>query len=229
MRVPSRPQSNFRYPLSRILSSEGAVRVLRELMRHGGEVAIPRLAEATKLNQQTVRNVLHGDLTMTGIVEMVGQGRSTLYRARTTYPLYPQLDELFAQEEARVQRTFQTLAAIAREAAPDLLALWVFGSVARVEDEPGSDLDIALVVPDEISADAAASDLRERVAPLLDPERVTVSVVGLSADDVLRLAADETPWWRNVSAEAQPVLGLPPTALFEHLRTSRNKGGTQAA
>src|SRR5258708_3294143 len=102
MRVPSRLQSNFRYPLSRILSSEGAVRVLRELMRHGGELAIPRLAEASKLNQQTVRNVLHGDLARTRIVESVGQGRSTLYRVRPVHPLHHVLCQLFPADNAQL-------------------------------------------------------------------------------------------------------------------------------
>ncbi len=229
MRVPSRLQSNFRYPLSRILSSEGAVRVLRELMRHGGELAIPRLAEASKLNQQTVRNVLHGDLARTGIVESVGQGRSTLYRVRPVHPLHHVLEQLFAEAAARVQRTFQKLAAAAREAGPAVLAAWIYGSVARGDDEPGSDLDVALVVADEKSIESTLSAFRERLPPLLDPEQVSASVVGLSAKDVLRLAADETPWWRNVAAEAQPVLGLPPTVLVPHLRAIREGSGTQAA
>jgi len=229
VRVPSRLQSNFRYPLNRIFSSEGAVRVLRELTRHGGELAIPRLAEATKLNQQTVRNVLLGDLTRSGIVETVGQGRSTLYRVRAKYPLYPLIDHLFAAEEARIQRIFQTLTTAAPAAAPDVLAVWIFGSVARGDDEPGSDLDVALVVPDADSIESAVSAYRERLSSLLDSERITVSVVGMSSDDVLRLAADEAPWWRNVAAEAQPVLGLPPAPLVEHLRSTRGGGGTRAA
>ncbi len=228
MRVPSRRQSYFRYPLSRILASEGAVRVLRELIGHAGETAIPRLAEATKLNHQTVRNVLLGDLAAAGIVEMVGQGRSTLYRARATHPLYSLLAQLFAAEDARVELTVQTLAGAARATVPGVLAVWMFGSVARGDDHPGSDLDVALVVPQETS-ETALADYRERVSSALDSELVPVSVVGLSVDDVLRLDAEDAPWWRNVVADAQPVLGLPPAALAEHLRSNQAPGGGWAA
>src|SRR5258708_629041 len=206
MRVPSRSQSNFRYPLSRILSSEGAVRVLRELIRHGGEVAIPRLAEATKLNQQTVRNVLLGDLTRTGIAETVGQGRSTLYRARTTHPLHPVLDQLFAVEEVRVQRAFQTLAEAARAAASDVLAVWIFGSVARGDDEPSSDLDVALVVSDAISTETAVSTYPERASSMLDSQPITPSSVAVSSRDVQRLAATETTRSQNRAPAAHPLL-----------------------
>src|SRR5438105_4504090 len=131
MRVPSRSQSFLRHPLNHVLRTEGAVRVLRELLASGNAVAIPRLAHATRLSPQTVRNILLGDLLTTGIVETIGQGRATLYRARVAHPLYAPLAQLFDMEQRRFEHIVQTLVSSAKATAPDVLAVWIFGSTAR--------------------------------------------------------------------------------------------------
>ena len=82
MRTPTRAQSYFRYPLNRVLASEGAVRIIRELARHGRERSVPALARATKLSAQAIRNVLT-DLTTIGIVEAIGQSASILFSKTT--------------------------------------------------------------------------------------------------------------------------------------------------
>ncbi|MDQ6674165.1 MAG: nucleotidyltransferase domain-containing protein [Chloroflexota bacterium] len=225
MRVPTRPQSYFRCPLNRILASEGAVRVLRELALRGGELSIPPLALATKLNKQTVRDTLLGDLAATGVIEPVGQGRSVSYRLRTAHPLHGAITHLFEAEEAHAQRVFQALEEAAQAIAP-VLAIWIYGSVARGEDTPGSDFDVALVLP-ETNTEPAVAVYRERLRPVLDREQVYASVVGLSPADILRLLEEDAPWWRNVVAEAHPVQGLPPARLADHLR--RTQGGKRVA
>lgn len=215
MRVPSRPQSYLRYPLSRILASAGAVRVLRALARHGGELSIPMLVRPTGLSTEGIRNVLRA-LSAVGVVESLGQGRSVLYRLRRAHPLYQPLSHLFEAEDARARRVFGALHEAAQVAVPDALAVWVYGSTARGEDAPGSDLDVALVVPRQ-EAELAAAAFREQLAPVLDREQVTLSAIGLSGADVRRLAGRDDPWWRNVVADAQPVLGPAPAMLAERL------------
>lgn len=218
MRVPSLPQSYLRYPLSRILASEGAVRVLRELARHGGELSVSALIGPTRLSTQAVRNVL-GSLAATGVVEPIGQGRSVLYRVRSAHPLLAPLAHLFAEEEARVGRVFRALREAARAAAPTALAVWVYGSAARGEDSPGSDLDVALVVPEQ-DVESATAAFREHLAPELDREHVALSAVGLSPTDVRRLAESGDPWWRTLAADAQPLVGPMPAALAERVYTA---------
>src|SRR5438094_489265 len=68
MRTPTAPQSHIRYPLSRIFVSEGAVRVLRELDRHGGELSVPALVAATRLSSGAVRALVQDDLVAAGVV-----------------------------------------------------------------------------------------------------------------------------------------------------------------
>jgi predicted nucleotidyltransferase len=226
VRTPTLPQSHFRNPLSRVLASEGAVRVLRELARHGGERSVPALADAARLSKGAVRGLVEDDLAVAGIVERVGTGRNVLYRLRTDHPLRAALDRLFEEEEARTRRVLDGLAEGARDAAPNVLAVWVYGSVARGEDAPGSDLDVALVVPDADS-ELATDRFRAKLVPLLEREGVGASILGLSTADVGRLAATEDPWWLNVVADALPVLGPPPAILADRLRTASSQPATE--
>jgi predicted nucleotidyltransferase len=225
MRAPTAPQSHFRYPLNRVFGSEGAVRVLRELARHGGELSVPALVEATRLSAGAVRAIVGDDLAAVGIVERVGSGRSVLYRLHRDHPLRGALEQIFEEEDARRRRVLDLLATAARETTPDVLAVWVYGSVARGEDAPGSDLDVALVLPYP-DPNEAADRYRAAISPLLDREHASASVLVLSAADIDRLAVSDDPWWRNVVADALPVLGPPPAVLAQRLRA--NTGGAGA-
>lgn len=221
-------QSYFRYPLNRIFASEGAVRVLRELARHGGELSVPSIADATKLSREAVRRLLQGDLSATGVVERLGSGRLALYRLRADHRLRGALDLLFVEEEARVRRLFDALARAAHTAAPDVLAVWVYGSVARGDDAPTSDVDVALVLPGD-DLEPAIDGYRAELAQMLDQEKADLSVVGLAAADVLRLAEGDDSWWRNVAADAIPVFGPSPPMLAQRLRTAPTVGRAGAA
>lgn len=222
MRTPSEPQSYLRYPLNRILASEGAVRVIRELARHGGEQSVAGLAGATRLSKGAVRHLLQADLLMAGIVESVGTGRNVLYRLNRGHPLHAPLHRLFEEEEAHARHLLDVLAAAARDAAPNVLALWLYGSVARGDDAPGSDLDVAIVLTDADPAPAVAR-YRARLAPLREVEPGGISVVGLSADDVARLSAADDPWWRNVVTDGLALLGPPPGVLAQRLRMADDR------
>jgi len=221
VRTPTRAQSYFRYPLNRILASEGAVRILRELARHGRERSVPALARATKLSAQAIRNVL-ADLTTIGIVEAIGQERTVLYRLQAAHPLYRPLAHLFEEEEQRVARVFAALRETATQAEPETLAIWMYGSAARGDDTPTSDLDLVLVTSNT-DVESASATYKEALSGMTDAERVSLSVVGLSQADVRRLAADNDPWWHNLVSDAQPVVGPAPEVLAARLAATKRR------
>src|SRR5690606_3394207 len=94
MRTPDHPGSFLRFPLNTLFSAPGSVRVLRELLQSNGPLAVSELASRTRLSAQGVRNTLV-QLRLGGMVEQLGEGRSRLYRADVSHPLYIPLGSLF--------------------------------------------------------------------------------------------------------------------------------------
>lgn len=214
MRTPAAPESYLRFPTSTLLATPGSIRVLRELLRAESPVAVRTLADATLLTPQTVRNALAA-LQRGGLVEGLGEGRSRLYRADPGHPLYLPMGSLFQAEEDRFETVVHALATAAANLTPTPLSVWVYGSVARGEDSPDADLEVALVAGDD-DVDTAVDRFREMVGPLQDVQRVWISVVGLSRGDVRRLAAGDR-WWTGATDPSVPVFGRPPEELAREL------------
>ncbi|MEX2608841.1 MAG: nucleotidyltransferase domain-containing protein [Gemmatimonadota bacterium] len=224
MPPPSTSQSALRFPLSAIFSSEGNVRVLRELFRHGGELSAPSIAKRVGLSRQHTTRILRG-LAALEVVESVGVGGHPSHRARRIHPLYAVLDGLFHVEAQRFGEIADAIRTAAR-ADPPPEAVWLYGSVARREDTPGSDVDVAVVIPGgDMAVDRAADEIRERLARSEETLGFSASVVAISLDDVLRLSAGDS-WWTNVTREAIALDGPDPAQLAAHMRRKQNRQGT---
>jgi predicted nucleotidyltransferase len=211
-------QSYLRHPLSSLLGSEAVVRVLRELALHGRELSTPLPARRTGLTDPSVRSVL-AQLRDARLLRVYGQGRAASYQLDVAHPLGAMLLELFIREDQRPKSLFDAL----RDAAERLgvLALWLFGSAARGQDRVGSDLDLLLAVEDEAEVDRVADAFRDVVAEIGEEQRLTISVVPVSGDDVLRLAGTDDPFWRELLADAQPLHGPGPQSLLAALKRAR--------
>jgi len=211
-------QSFTRYPLSMMLANEGHVRVLRELSRHGGELSVSMLSDRTSLTGQGVRNALEA-LVDCGAAAVIGTGRTKLYRIGR-HPVMAAIQVLFAAEEATYAGFMDTLKA-AVQGDKGILAAWVYGSVARGEDGPASDTDIAIVTGDaevEPVADALRHTLSEQAGRL----PATPSVVALGVSDILRLAEGD-PWWDGLVRDAKPLKGSRPDVFAKTLARDRNR------
>lgn len=209
-------QSVQRYPLTTILGTDATVRLLRELARHGGMLSAPELVRRTGLAVASVARGLEV-LERVGVVEALGSGRAVLHRLRTDHPLARALDTLFEAEDARFRDVLDSVRQAAGVAGAGVVAVWLYGSVARGEDGPGSDLDLVLVADPDVLP-ALADALRDGL--LAPGERLgfTPSVVALGTQDVLRLDAGHDPWWTSLVGDALAVLGPRPGELASLLR-----------
>jgi DNA-binding transcriptional ArsR family regulator len=214
MRTPDAPDSFLRFPLSTLLSTPAAVRVLRELLEADGPVAVSALATRTGLSTQGVRNTLVL-LRSGGLVEQLGAGRSRLYRADVGHPLYVPLGSLFHAEAERHETIMDALHSALSSLVPAPLGAWIYGDVARGQDGPEEDLEVALVAPDE-DVQAPVERLREMLGPIQEVQRVWISVIGLSPSEVRRLSAGDR-WWKKATRPHLTVFGKGPDELADEL------------
>jgi predicted nucleotidyltransferase len=124
----------------------------------------------------------------------------------TRHPLAAALKALFEEERARwtaLQDDLRDGLAVQE----DIGAAWLYGSVARGEDEPGSDVDIVLVL-NEGTLDAAQR-VRDELQALGDRLNLHFSTVVLTPAELALLRQDD-PWWSNVTRDAKVLKGGSP-------------------
>lgn len=216
-------QGFLRYPLSTLLSTEAAVRVLRELALHGEELTTSQLAVRTGITNQSVRNVL-ASLARAGLLRTYGQGRAASYQLDRGHPVARMLVDLFRSEDQRVGIIHRLVGEAAERVEPRPLAVWLYGSAARGEDRVDSDVDLLLVVPEGNDAEKAAEGFREEVKEVEKEHHISISVVAVDEGDVLRLARTGDPFWREIVSDAVPIHGGPPEALLARLRKPPRSG-----
>jgi len=211
-------QSTLRYPLTEILGSVACVRTLRELMRHGGELSASTLVLRTGLAKRSVQTAL-GALEAMEVIDALGFTRGRLFRVRRAHPLAAALDQLFDAEEQRFNAVLEAMRKAA-EHCSGLLAVWVYGSVARGEDRAGSDLDIA-VVAEPAAISEVQETMRDRLNDAGSRLAFAPSVVAIDTQDVLRLAATNDPWWKGINRDALTIVGDDPDRLLQRLTRAR--------
>ena len=207
----SKPQSALRQPLTGLLGTAGNVRVLRELALHGGDLGTATLAQRSGLTIQQVRRVL-GSLREQGVVDVIGSGHARLFKLRPLHPLGPVLAALFTAEADAFRTLWLNLLKRVKKMEAQTHGVWLHGSVARLEDQPGSDVDLVAVSNEPRKA---ADTLRVGLASLERDRGLTISIVGLDLADVARLAAGHDPWWSTLVRDAKVLAGASPRTLIE--------------
>lgn len=220
------PDSSIRYPLNSVLGAESNIRVLRELCLHGGYSSVTRLSDRTGLVRNSTLNAL-SNLQQYGLVIEEGTARSRLYRINSEHPLSDLIGRLFAAESDRFHRIFEEIKASGESERSRIVSLWLYGSVARREDNVGSDVDIGLI--------ARPGDLEDVVEAVRDHLREVgkrlfflPNVVGLDFSDVERMARDDDPWWKSSIDDAIVLLGQHPRDVARQLVDGRGDGQKRA-
>ena len=196
-------QSHLRFPLTRLLGNGGNVRVLRALMAYGAPLGATQLSREAGLTPQGTRLVLDS-LVSQGLVGVWGQQRSQVFSVVAEHSFASALKLLFEQERARWDDLLHALNETL-QARKEVRSAWLYGSVARGQDAPHSDVDIAIV----LGTAGTADKIREALVALGDRFRIQFSVVALSPSDVAKLAPDDR-WWTDVMRDAKVLKGVGP-------------------
>lgn len=220
------PDSSIRYPLNGILGAESNIRLLRELCLHGGYISATHLAERTGLARNSTWNALNS-LLQYGLIVEEGTDRSRLFRFNSEHPLAGSIGQLFKAESKRLHNIFEEIKAGGKKLSSRIVGMWLYGSVARREDHPGSDVDIGLIAgPDDLAeiVEAVREHLREAGERLF----FLPNVVGLDFNDVERMARDDDPWWKSCVADAFVMLGKRPEDVAQELLRGNRDGKKRA-
>ena len=211
MRPPAKPSSFFYQPLDSILGTVGMVRVLRVLSLQRGGMAASAIAIRAGLGKPGTGRVLER-LSATGMVVASGTGRSPQYQLAEHHRLALAIRQLFEREAARIDRFLERIRVASRRMKPVPKAVWLVGSVARGRDNVQSDVDLAIV-----QTNASMEGLRSlntMVVKAADELGLSISLVAFTPQDLERHSKSRSEWWRNLMADAIPVLGPAPRSLI---------------
>lgn len=189
MRPTAKRQSHVRCPLNLILGTEARIRLLRVLYLTDIPVGVSELARQTSLQVGGVAKVC-ADLEDLGAIEVVGRGsHGRQYRRRPGFRLANQLQALFAEERAAIERMLEELRQAARGFGSTLRSCWIAGSFAAGTDTPADAIEVGAIV-----APTDADDVKQALwTRLLDLQQRYDVVMELRVDtmaDVLAAGAD---------------------------------------
>ena len=192
----------YREPLDDILGNKLKLRILRLFCMTRGEYTGREMAKLTGYSQTYAIRAL-ADLEANGLLFRRHVGRSHLYSLNDAHMMVEELTRLFNLERDALERLVQRF----KDAlGDDLLSIIVFGSVARGEERPDSDIDMVLKLRDgsrgvvEGKIDAVSNAVTAASGNPVSPVLITASEL-----ENMRGKKDKKGMWAEVLGE-EPVI-----------------------
>jgi predicted nucleotidyltransferase len=147
------------------------------------------------------------ELAALGVVIRREAAGQHLYTFNREHVLANAIQHVFAEEERRSSLILERIRSVAAEAGA--LYAGVFGSAARREDRPGSDLDLFMIVEHEEAKDRSMDALVLAIEDLREHYGVRLSPVVVALVEARRQAREESPLVQDVLRDARRVHGRP--------------------
>jgi predicted nucleotidyltransferase len=112
---------------------------------------------------------------------------------------------LFDEEEKAYSGAVELLRGCVGE-NKGVIAAWIYGSVARGQDRPNSDIDVAIVAHDT-ELGRVSEEVRNAIGELADRRPLPASIVSLGESDI-PARAKATKWWESLLEEAIVLKGI---------------------
>jgi predicted nucleotidyltransferase/biotin operon repressor len=136
----------YTHPLDDLLSQKSKVRILRYLTNSGLELSGRQIANEIGMSPWVCHQAL-GELRDQGVLLMRNVGNTHLYRLNSRHYLVQDLLLPLFRKERKLLDT--VIAEITNDLPASVISLILYGSVARSEEEPFSDIDLLAVTISE--------------------------------------------------------------------------------
>jgi predicted nucleotidyltransferase len=192
----------YSHALDDVLGNKLKLRILRLFCTSGGEYTGREIARLTGYSQTYALRAL-SDLEANGLLHRRDVAKAHLFSLNEEHMLVEELEKLFELERDALAKVAQNLK---EELGENLRSIIVFGSVARGEERPNSDIDMILTLKDGskaiveseigllINASVAASG--SPISPILATETEL---------DKMRAKKEKRGMWAEVFGE-EPVI-----------------------
>jgi len=188
--------------LDHILNTPTKVAVLRLLCESRGWFTGRDIARRVKKGVANVHRALD-ELGAAGVVNVEPRPPVKLFRIAEAVPMVEQgLIPLF-RAEADLEEALW--AKLAEAAGPDLVSMILFGSRARGESKPGSDVDVLFILRNA----SAQARILDAAFDLGHEHGVGIQPLFVQLEEVPSWARDSRPFWRRLEADGRVIRGLP--------------------
>jgi predicted nucleotidyltransferase len=208
------------YHLEDIFGSRGRIAVLRTLANVSVPLSIRQIARQSGLSHVSTAAVLDG-LVACGAVSETTAGRSRVHWLnRNSLIVRDIVLPALAAETAQPQ----ALLSAVREALPaGVYSAVLYGSYARGDQTPLSDLDILLVYSSKDSVESESDALDSIAGELGRRLGVHVSVLAYSLEEALTLVERRGTMMDGVMADGIVLAGVPPVEWGRDLGRQTNR------
>ena len=206
--------SPLQEPLGALLGTRAKVNLLRVLTARGAPLSQRELARRAGVSLRGAQAAL-ADLYALGVAIKLEGGRDHLTLLNATHALAPALMALFGAEAELARGLRQALATLACGDRKPPMGLYLFGSVARAEETPDSDLDVLLIARDAAHRDLLMDRTLAGVDSLRAQYGATVTPVAFTIADARRGWGERAAPWPDIARDVVPVVG---PALSELLK-----------
>lgn len=198
-------------PLDDLFRSRGHVRVLRALfaLPDGLYASAREVARRAGVSHPTASSVL-SSLADQGLVRVTRRPRADLFDVNRDHTASAALRPLFDWDRQIGEELLADLRRLIEREAPSVSDAYLFGSAARGEAGPTSDVDIALVCPParadavEAAMEGVADAVRLRYGLRIN------ALVGTEPIESLRAPRSRARRiWRRIAAEGVPFIQRP--------------------
>jgi len=211
-------------PLDSALNSTSKVRLLRLLLEQDRTVSGREASRLTGMSLPAIRGAIES-LVDAGLVHREISGRQFLCRANRDHLLVIHiLAPLFASEAkwpmllfAEIQSAISDIEKLGARSAPgeqfDLIAAWIYGSVAKGSDRPGSDFDLMFLTKNDYTAGIISSEIAQELPFLSRRIGTDVRPVIVTLAQAKHQLERHDPFMIGALRSARVVLGELPSEL----------------